>query len=112
MFGKGTALARGLPLSLHRLTPRGSFTVCKEQNIAGLTSQGAADFLERFKINSHCPAFFQSPQSCMTNTGLLRQPVEGALFFSQQFVEPGHNHNRWGSCLPHPTYIVDTVYIL
>ena len=49
----------------------------------------------------------------MTDTGLLRQPVEGALFLSQQFVEPGHNHNRGGaSCLPHPTYIVDAEYIL
>jgi len=92
--GRETALARRLPLSLHRLTTRGSFTVCKEQNIAGLTSQDEADFLERFKINSHGLAFFQSPKSCMTDTGLLRQPIEGALFLSQQFVEPGHNHKR------------------
>ena len=32
----------------------------------------------------------------MTDTGLLRQPVEGALFLSQYFIEPGHNHNREG----------------
>ena len=85
--------------------------VCEEQNIAGLTSQGAADFFERFKINSHCLAFFQSPQSCMTDTGLLRQPVEGALFLSQQFVEPGHNHNG-DSGIPRTKYIVDAEYIL
>ena len=30
----------------------------------------------------------------MTDTGLLRQPVEGALFLSQYFIKPGHNHNR------------------
>ena len=30
----------------------------------------------------------------MTDTGLLRQPIEGALFLSQYFIEPGHNHNR------------------
>jgi hypothetical protein len=55
---KRTALAQGLPLSLQRLTPPGSFIVCKEQNIAGLASQGAAEFLQRVKINSHCLAFF------------------------------------------------------
>ena len=90
---------------------RRRFIVCQEQNIAGLTSQGAADFLQGFKINSHCLAFFQPPQSCMTDTSLLRQPVEAALFVSQQFVEPGHNHNR-EACLPHPTYTVDAEYIL
>ena len=30
----------------------------------------------------------------MTDTGLLRQPVEAALFLSQYFIEPGYNHNR------------------
>src|ERR1051326_7691373 len=30
----------------------------------------------------------------MTDTGLLRQPVEGALFLCQYFIKPGHNHNR------------------
>ena len=30
----------------------------------------------------------------MTDTGLLRQPVEGALFLSQHFIKPGHNHNE------------------
>jgi len=59
-----------------------------------LASQGAADLLERFEVYSYCPSFFQPPQSCMTDTRLLRQPVEGALFLSQQFVEPDDNHNR------------------
>jgi hypothetical protein len=31
---------------------------CKEQNAAGLASQGVADFLQRFKINSDCLALF------------------------------------------------------
>jgi hypothetical protein len=30
----------------------------------------------------------------MTDTGLLRQPIEGALFLSQYFIEPGYNHSR------------------
>ena len=30
----------------------------------------------------------------MTDTGLLRQPIEGALFLSQYFIKSGHNHNR------------------
>ena len=68
--------------------------VCKEQNVAGLASQGAADFFERIKIDSDGLAFFQSPQSSMTHASLLRQPVEAALFLGQQFVEPGDNHNR------------------
>ena len=29
----------------------------------------------------------------MTDTGLLRQPVEAALFLSQYFIKPGYNHN-------------------
>ena len=31
----------------------------------------------------------------MTDTGLLRQPVEGVLFLSQNFIEPGNNHIRF-----------------
>ena len=30
----------------------------------------------------------------MTDTSLLRKPVEGALFLSQYFIKPGNNHNR------------------
>jgi len=30
----------------------------------------------------------------MTDTGLLRRPVKGALFLSQYFIEPGYNHRR------------------
>jgi hypothetical protein len=30
----------------------------------------------------------------MTDTGLLREPVEGALFLSQYSIKPGYNHNR------------------
>ena len=48
----------------------------------------------------------------MTDTSLLRQPVEAALFLGQQFVEPGYNHDRARSYLPHPKYIVDLKYIL
>jgi hypothetical protein len=29
----------------------------------------------------------------MADTGLLRQPVEGALFLGQYLIEPRHNHN-------------------
>src|SRR5688572_28736171 len=91
---EGNWFGSGLPSLFRSLTLWGSFIFCKEQNVAGLTSQGAADSLQRFKINSHCLALFQPPQSCMTDTGLLGQPVEGALFLSQYFIKPGHNHNR------------------
>ena len=47
----------------------------------------------------------------MTDTSLLRQPVEAALFLGQQFIEPGNNHDRARSYLPHPKYIVDLKYI-
>ncbi len=30
----------------------------------------------------------------MTDTGLLREPVEGALFPCQYFIKPGYNQNR------------------
>ena len=76
-------LSSGLPALPGRLTSRGSLFVYKEQNVAGLASQGAADFLQRFKIDSDCLAFFQPPQSRMTDARLLRQPIETALFNGQ-----------------------------
>lgn len=54
--------------------------VCQGEHIAGLASQSAADFLQCFEINPYCLAFFQPPQSCVTYTGLFRQPVKGVLF--------------------------------
>lgn len=75
---------------------REKFFICEKQNIAGLTSQSAADFLERLEIDAHCLTLFQPPQRCMTDTRLLRQPIEGALFIGQQFVERGYNHDREG----------------
>jgi hypothetical protein len=48
----------GLPTLFQTLTPWGSFISCKEQNVAGLAFQGVTDFLQRFKINSHCLALF------------------------------------------------------
>jgi len=57
--------------------------VCKEQNVAGLASQGAAYFLERIKVDANCFAFFQPPQRCMTDTRRLRQPIEAAVFLGQ-----------------------------
>jgi len=47
----------------------------------------------------------------MADTGLLREPVEGALFLRQYFIKPGHNHNR-DAYLPHLKYIVDLKYML
>jgi hypothetical protein len=55
---EGNCYRSGLAARLQGLTPWGSFIVCKDQNIAGLASQGAADFLQRFKIDSSRLAFF------------------------------------------------------
>lgn len=79
---------------------REKFSICEKQNIAGLAAQSAADFLERLEIDAHCLPLFQPPQRCMTDTRLLRQPIEGALFIGQQFVDRGYNHD-WGGHVYH-----------
>jgi hypothetical protein len=38
----------------------------------------------------------------MTDTRLLRQPIEGALFIGQQFVDRGYNHD-WEVMFTTPT---------
>jgi len=58
LFRNGNRVSSGQAAGLQRWTRGGSFIVCKEQNIAGLAFQSAADFLECFKVNSNCLAFF------------------------------------------------------
>jgi hypothetical protein len=55
---KDNLFSLGLSDLFRGFTPLGSFIFCQEQNIAGLTSQGVADFLQRFKINADCLALF------------------------------------------------------
>jgi len=58
MQPEGNWFSSGLPALFRSLTWWESFIFCKDQNVAGVTSQGAADFLQRLKINSNCLALF------------------------------------------------------